>query len=182
MGFAGGASGKEPLLPMQETWETRFNPWVGKTPWRKAWQPTPVSLPGESPWTEEPGGLQSMGSQRVRHDWSDLTHNTRIYLSSPFLPPLPWSKLTGFLSRIAVSHGYPSFTSAHPFRTTQNTHLTLSISSQTHCDFPQCYWKWESKYLNVSTIWPRTKTPELSCHTHRHSNFVKKTSQLSKNC
>ena len=24
------------------------------------------------PWTEEPGELQSMGSQRVRHDWSDL--------------------------------------------------------------------------------------------------------------
>ena len=24
------------------------------------------------PWTEEPGGLQSMGSRRVRHDWSDL--------------------------------------------------------------------------------------------------------------
>ena len=23
------------------------------------------------PWTEEPGGLQSIGSQRVRHDWSD---------------------------------------------------------------------------------------------------------------
>ena len=36
--------------------------------------PTPVFLPGESPWTEEPGGQQSMGSQRVRHDWSDLTH------------------------------------------------------------------------------------------------------------
>jgi len=25
-------------------------------------------LPGESPWTEEPGELQSMGSQRVGHD------------------------------------------------------------------------------------------------------------------
>ena len=25
-------------------------------------------LPGESPWTEEPGGLQSMGLQRVGHD------------------------------------------------------------------------------------------------------------------
>ena len=24
------------------------------------------------PWTEEPGGLQSMGLQRVRHDWRDL--------------------------------------------------------------------------------------------------------------
>ena len=46
----------------------RFDPWVGKVPWRKAWQPTPVFLPGESPGTEEPGGLQSMGSQRVRHD------------------------------------------------------------------------------------------------------------------
>ena len=27
-------------------------------------------LPGESPWTEDPGGLQSMGSQRVGHDWA----------------------------------------------------------------------------------------------------------------
>ena len=36
-------------------------------PWRGAWQPTPVLLPGEILWTEEPGGLQSMGLQRVRH-------------------------------------------------------------------------------------------------------------------
>ena len=26
-------------------------------------------LAREMPWTEEPGGLQSVGSQRVRHDW-----------------------------------------------------------------------------------------------------------------
>ena len=26
----------------------RFNPWVGKIPWRKEWLPTPVFLPGES--------------------------------------------------------------------------------------------------------------------------------------
>ena len=43
----------------------RFDPWVGK---RRAWQPTPVFLPGESPWTEEPGGLQSVGSHRVSCD------------------------------------------------------------------------------------------------------------------
>ena len=30
--------------------------------WRRKWQPTPVFLPGESPRTEEPGRLQSMGS------------------------------------------------------------------------------------------------------------------------
>jgi len=45
-----------------------FNPWVGKMPWKKAWQPIPVILPRESPWTEDPGGLQSMGLQRVGHD------------------------------------------------------------------------------------------------------------------
>ena len=37
---------------------------MGKIPWKKAWQPTSVFLPGESPWTEEPGGLQSIGSHR----------------------------------------------------------------------------------------------------------------------
>ena len=26
----------------------RFDPWVGKIPWRRAWQPTPVFLPGKS--------------------------------------------------------------------------------------------------------------------------------------
>ena len=48
-----------------------FDPWVGKIPWRRAWQPTLVFLPGE--WIEEPGRLQSMGSQRVGHN-STIKH------------------------------------------------------------------------------------------------------------
>ena len=43
-------------------------PELGRSSWRRAWQPIPVFWPGESPWTEEPGGLQSMELQRVRHD------------------------------------------------------------------------------------------------------------------
>ena len=40
--------------------------------WRRKWHPTPVFfLAWEIPWTEETGGLQHTGSQRVRHDWSD---------------------------------------------------------------------------------------------------------------
>ena len=39
--------------------------------WRRKWQPTPVFLPGD-PRDEEPGGLPSMGSHRVEHDWSNL--------------------------------------------------------------------------------------------------------------
>ena len=50
---------------MQETWVHSLG-W--EIPWRKAWQPTPVFLPRESPWIEKPGGLQSMESQRVGHD------------------------------------------------------------------------------------------------------------------
>ena len=49
-------------------WRPGFNPWVGKIPWRRAWQNTPVFLPGESPWTAEPGGLQPKRSRRVGHD------------------------------------------------------------------------------------------------------------------
>ena len=41
----------------------------GRSPWRRAWQPTLVLLPGES---QEPGGLQSIRLQRVGHSWSDL--------------------------------------------------------------------------------------------------------------
>ena len=33
-------------LPLM--WRPGFNPWVGKIPWRRKWQPTPVFLPGES--------------------------------------------------------------------------------------------------------------------------------------
>ena len=51
--------------------ETGFDPWVGKIPWRRGWQPTPVFMPGEFHWTEEPVGLQSTGSQKVGHDRSD---------------------------------------------------------------------------------------------------------------
>ena len=34
----------------------RFDPWVGKIPWRRAWQPIPVLWPGESPGQRSPVG------------------------------------------------------------------------------------------------------------------------------
>ena len=48
------------LLAIWETWVWSQS---REDPWRRTWQPTPAFLPGKSPWTEEPGGLQSMGSQ-----------------------------------------------------------------------------------------------------------------------
>ena len=55
-----------------------FNPWVKKIPWRRKWQPTPVILAWEVPWMEEPGGLGSMGLQRVRCEWTWACVHERI--------------------------------------------------------------------------------------------------------
>ena len=48
-------------------WEIWVQSLGWEDPWRRAWQPTPILLPGQSPWAEEPGGLQSMGPHRVRY-------------------------------------------------------------------------------------------------------------------
>ena len=64
-GSPGGSGSKESAC--KKTRRPRFDPWVGKIPWREKWQPTPVFLPGEFR-TGEPGGLQSTGLQRVGDD------------------------------------------------------------------------------------------------------------------
>ena len=64
-----------------------FDPWIGKIPWSRERQPTPVSLPEESPWTEEPDRLQSIGSQRVGHDSRDLapTHGKEWWWGTTYV-------------------------------------------------------------------------------------------------
>ena len=47
-GFPGGAGGKEPSCQCRRHKRCGFDPWVGKTPWRRAWQSTPVFLLRES--------------------------------------------------------------------------------------------------------------------------------------
>jgi len=44
-GFPGGPSDKEPTCQCRRC---SFDNWVAKIPWRREWQPTSVSLPGES--------------------------------------------------------------------------------------------------------------------------------------
>ena len=69
------------VLPWWFSWEIiclqcrrpGLDPWVGNIPWRRAWRCSPVFLPGESQWTEEPGGLG--------HDWV-TTHKLLIQIVS----------------------------------------------------------------------------------------------------
>ena len=64
-------------LPMQETQETRVWPLGQKDPLEKKTTTHPSLLAWEIPWTEKPGRLQSMGSQRVKHNWA-----TKIFTHS----------------------------------------------------------------------------------------------------
>ena len=50
-------------------WETWVRSLGWEEPLEEGMAAHPVFLPGESPQTEEPGGLQSMGLRRVGHDW-----------------------------------------------------------------------------------------------------------------
>ena len=56
LGFPGDASGKEHACQRRRRKWCGFDPWVGKIPWRRAWQTTPAFLPGEA------HGQRSLGS------------------------------------------------------------------------------------------------------------------------
>ena len=45
----------------------------------KAMAPHSSTLAWKLPWTEEPGRLQSVGSRRVGHDWSNLAAAAAVY-------------------------------------------------------------------------------------------------------
>ena len=85
-GFPGGASGKEPCTLVQKTRDAGSIPGSGRA--LEGMAIHSIILAWRIPWTEGPGGLQSIGLQRVGHGWSDLacTHTSvvlgkRIYRS-----------------------------------------------------------------------------------------------------
>ena len=71
-GFPDGSDQRKSPPAMQET---QVRPWISGQEWTHS-----SILAWKIPWAEEPGGLQSMGSQRVGHNW--LTY-TFFHLSIP---------------------------------------------------------------------------------------------------
>ena len=66
-------SGQEPTCKCMRCVRGGFHPWVGRIPWRRAWQPNPVFLLGESHGQRSLVGYSPWG-HRIGHDWSDLAH------------------------------------------------------------------------------------------------------------
>ena len=73
-----------------------FHPWVGTTPWRRAWQPTPVFLPGESHGQRSLAGYSPWG-----HTESDTTEATKQQQQWSV-----WmSGISEWLSWVGLAHG-----------------------------------------------------------------------------
>ena len=65
---AGGASGKEPTCQCRRLKKHLFDPWAGEIPWRRAWQPTSVFLPGAS----RGRGAWWVTVHRIKKSWTWL--------------------------------------------------------------------------------------------------------------
>ena len=68
VGIPGGTSGEELACRCRRHKRLGFNPWVRKIPLEEGMATHSSILVWRMPWTEEPGGLESMGSQRLRHN------------------------------------------------------------------------------------------------------------------
>ena len=95
------------------------------------------------PWTEEPGGLKFMGSQRVRHDWATEHAPTQMSVRSFILKygaslMICVDFLSGWFAESAV-WVFPTNTvyqSLSPFRSVQFSSVTQSYP--TLCDPMNC--------------------------------------------
>ena len=65
MGFPGDTCGKELYYQYRKYKRCSFDPWVGKIPWRRAWQPTQVFLPGESHGQRSLVGYGPLGCKKL---------------------------------------------------------------------------------------------------------------------
>ena len=75
-GFPADASSKESARQCKRRRRRGFYPWIGKILWRRAWQPTPVFLPGE--FSLDQGAWQAtvhgVANESQRTEWLSTTH------------------------------------------------------------------------------------------------------------
>ena len=90
-GFPGGASGKKPACQYRRCKRRGLDPWVRKIPWRRALQPTPVFLPGESHGQKSLAGYSPW--RRTESDTTEATWHTQweAAVYSTGIPP--WDTL-----------------------------------------------------------------------------------------
>ena len=103
----GRASGKESACQCRRLKRQRFHPWVRKIPWKRAWQPTPVFLPGKSHgqrglmWTVEETTVHRVTkSQSWLSDWACMHVHTHTHIASKTYILFVRKQNVSFLNRI----------------------------------------------------------------------------------
>ena len=116
-----------------------FHPWVGKFPQRRAWQATPLFLPGESHGQRSLAGLQSMGSRGVRWDWVTSTFTSHLLSSVQF-------------SRSVISYSWW-------YHGQQHTRLPCPSSTTRDCSNPHPLSRWCHLTI-LSSVDPFSSRPQ----------------------
>ena len=78
LGFPGAAMVQNPLASAGDARDVGLIPGLGRSPGEGNGNHSSI-LAWKIPWTEEPGGLQSTGSQRVGHDWATECAHTQMF-------------------------------------------------------------------------------------------------------
>ena len=78
-GFSGGTSGKESTCQCRRP---EFSPWMGKIPWGRKYQPSPIFLPGEFLVQESLDRYSSWCHKSVRHNWRNLAWKHQLLNSN----------------------------------------------------------------------------------------------------
>ena len=114
-----------------------FDPWVGKIPWRRKWQPTPVLLPGKfhglrslvdySPW----GHKESDTTEQLHFHFSafpkKMTDNFKVILGTIILSPIFQNIIYMYLEIDEEKGIY-----RYQFSSVQFSHSVVSNSLQPH--------------------------------------------------
>ena len=125
-----------------------FHPWFGTIPWRRAWQPTPVFLPRESPRTEEPGGLQFIWSQRVGHDQA-TKHSPLTSLAKTLKSPLDFEEITSQFYRKSTLNSHRK----NWCWSWNSNALATWYKVLTHCKRPWCWERLKAKGKGEGRGW-----------------------------
>ena len=143
MGFPGGTTGEELACQCWRHKRRGFNPWVGKIPWRRAWQPIPVLLPTESHGQRSLVGYSPKGRSWTR--LKQLSTHARTHFWWPH-----WGEGAAPVSTEMLLN-IPSSARQHPHSKELSAPNVHGIQDGKHCFITQRF------YLRFSTAEPLGK-------------------------
>ena len=131
--FLGVTSGKVPACQCRGCTRYGFDPWIGKIPWRMAWQPTPVVLPGESHGQRS---LAGYSPRSCKQDMTEAMWQARQYCSLMLHLPVSLPLCHSLIRHAPVDLACPGV-SGMPLWI---WHAPVDLACPSVSGMPQCIW------------------------------------------